>query len=77
MVPLNSERGSPKETSPEGPSAPAGVMNRIGGAAAWVHSQLRLESWEQKVSDRWVLATVPRGYRLLIGGGPHLFPGSV
>ena len=73
FAPTQQREGFPKGDVPRGAQCPGGVMNRIGGAAAGVHSQLRLDSWEQKVSDRWVLATVARGYRLQFQRRPPPF----
>ncbi len=66
-IPIRSSRGSPKGL------ATGGVWLRIGGVAAGVHCQLSLDSWERKVSDPWVLATIARGYRLQFRRRPPPF----
>ena len=64
------DRGRPP---PRGPRTRGGVVHRTLGAAAEVHSQLRLDSWERETSDPWVLETVARGYRLQFQQRPPPF----
>ena len=51
--------GAPPEVQDLGAVQPRG-----GGTPAEFHSQLCLDSWEETVSDPWVLATVSKGYRI-------------
>ncbi|XP_071400930.1 LOW QUALITY PROTEIN: uncharacterized protein [Centroberyx affinis] len=79
---ISSSRGSSPDPQREGllkgdapprVQGPRGVLHRSGGAAAGVHSQLRLDSWEKEISDPWVLATVVRGYRIQFRRQPPPF----
>ncbi|XP_030272829.1 uncharacterized protein LOC115581680 [Sparus aurata] len=70
----------PVKRGPTG-DAPPGVRDdrlgphRGGGSAAAVSSQLCLDSWEERVLDPWVLATVSTGYRIQFRRRPPPFSG--
>lgn len=73
---------SPLERHPRG-NVPPKVQDRRGvplrgrGAAAKTHSQLCLDSWEDSVSETWVLATVSKGYRIqFLSSGSVFGPGD-
>ncbi|XP_074466705.1 uncharacterized protein LOC141752572 [Sebastes fasciatus] len=67
------QEGPLKGDAPPRVQGPRGPLHRRGGAAAKVHSQLRLDSWEKEVSDPWVVATVARGYRIQFRRRPPPF----
>ncbi|XP_074492936.1 uncharacterized protein LOC141768506 [Sebastes fasciatus] len=67
------QEGLLKGDAPPRVQGPRGPLHRSGGAAAKVHSQLRLDSWEKEVSDPWVVATVARGYRIQFRRRPPPF----
>ncbi|XP_037637109.1 uncharacterized protein LOC119494940 [Sebastes umbrosus] len=67
------QEGLLKGDAPPRVQGPKGPLHRSGGAAAKVHSQLRLDSWEKEVSDPWVVATVARGYRIQFRRRPPPF----
>ena len=60
-------------------SAPTGgwdMTHRGGGTAATVSSKLCLDSWEERVLDPWVLATVSMGNRIQFRRPPIPFSGA-
>ncbi|XP_037611715.1 uncharacterized protein LOC119479819 [Sebastes umbrosus] len=67
------QEGLLKGDAPPRVQGPRGPLHRSGGAAAKVHSQLCLDSWEKEVSDPWVVATVARGYRIQFRRRPPPF----